>query len=66
VITGAAPRMTTEVTVGEMLPESVEVESFHEGAYREVPEVREYRYIERGDDLYLVDPSSRRVIAEVR
>lgn len=64
--TGTAPRTTTEVTVGETLPESVEVESFPEEVYREVPEVREYRYIERGDDLYLVDPSSRRVIEEVR
>ncbi len=64
--TGAGSRTTTEVTVGETLPESVEVESFPEEVYREVPEVREYRYIERGDDLYLVDPSSRRVIEEVR
>ena len=66
VTTGAAPRTTTEVTVGETLPDSVEVESFPEEVYREVPSVREYRYIERGDDLYLVDPSSRRVIEEVR
>lgn len=66
VTTGAGSRTTTEVTVGETLPESVEVESFPEEVYREVPEVREYRYIERGDDVYLVDPSSRRVIEEVR
>jgi hypothetical protein len=66
VTTGAGPRTTTEVTVGETLPDSVEVESFPEDVYREVPEVREYRYIERGDDVYLVDPSSRRVIEEVR
>ena len=66
VTTGAASRTTTEVTVGERLPDSVEVESFPEEVYREVPAVREYRYIERGDDVYLVDPSSRRVIEEVR
>ena len=66
VTTGAAPRTTTEVTVGETLPDSVEVESFPEEVYREVPSVREYRYIERGDDVYLVDPSSRRVIEEIR
>lgn len=66
VTTGAGRRTTTEVTVGETLPDSVEVESFPEDVYREVPEVREYRYIERGNDVYLVDPSSRRVIEEVR
>jgi len=66
VTTGTATRTTTEVTVGERLPDSVEVESFPEEVYREVPEVREYRYIERGDDVYLVDPSDRRVIEEIR
>lgn len=66
VTTGSGPRTTTEITVGERLPDTVEVESFPETVYREVPAVREYRYIERGDDVYLVDPSSRRVIEEVR
>jgi len=64
--TGAAPRTTTSVTIGERLPDTVEIESFPEEVYREVPSVREYRYIERGDDMYLVDPSSREVIEEVR
>ena len=64
--TGVAPRTTTSVTIGERLPDSVEIESFPEEVYREVPTVREYRYIERGDDVYLVDPSSREVIEEVR
>jgi hypothetical protein len=62
--TGAGPR--TEIEVGHRLPDSVEIETFPEEVYREVPAVREYRYIERGDDLYLVDPSSREVIEEVR
>jgi hypothetical protein len=31
-----------------------------------VPEVRSYRYIERGGDVYLVDPGSRRIIEEIR
>jgi hypothetical protein len=66
VTTGSTTRTTTEVTVGERLPDSVEVESFPETVYREVPAVRDYRYIERGDDVYLVDPSDRRVIEEVR
>ena len=62
--TGTAPR--TEIEIGHRLPDSVEIESFPEEVYREVPSVREYRYIERGDDMYLVDPSSREVIEEVR
>ena len=68
VTTGSAPRSqtTTQITVGETLPDTVEIESFPETVYREVPSVREYRYIERGNDVYLVDPSSRRVIEEVR
>lgn len=68
VTTGTAPRSetTTQITVGETLPDTVEIESFPETVYREVPSVREYRYIERGSDVYLVDPSSRRVIEEVR
>ena len=66
VTTGSAPRATTEVTIGETIPDSVEIESFPEDVYREVPDVRSYRYIERGGDVYLVDPSDRRVIEEVR
>ena len=66
VTTGGAPRTTTEVTVGETVPDSVTIESFPEEVYREVPDVRSYRYIERGGDVYLVDPSDRRVIEEVR
>lgn len=64
--TGAAPRTRTEIEIGETVPETVEIESFPEEVYREVPEIRTYRYIDRGGDIYLVDPSSRRVIEEVR
>lgn len=66
VTTGSGSRSSTRISVGETLPESVEIESFPEEVYREVPTVREYRYIERGDDLYLVDPADRRVIEEIR
>ena len=66
VTTGSAPRTTTEVTIGETVPDSVAIESFPEEVYREVPDVRSYRYIERDGDVYLVDPSDRRVIEEVR
>lgn len=66
VTTGSSTRTTTEITVGQKVPDTVEIESFPEEVYREVPSVREYRYIDRGDDVYLVDPSTREVIEEVR
>lgn len=62
--TGSAPRQQT-IVVGEEVPSSVEIESFPEDVYREVPTVREYRYIRSGSDVYLVDPGSRRVIEEI-
>jgi len=65
VTTGSAPSETV-IEIGESVPESVQIESFPEEVYRDVPEIRSYRYIERGDDVYLVDPGTRRVIEEVR
>jgi hypothetical protein len=66
VTTGSsATRTQSEVVIGETLPESVEIESFPDVVYREVPEIRTYRYIDRGGDIYLVDPSDRRVIEEI-
>lgn len=50
---------------GERLPDSVEVEEFPEAVYREAPSLRDYRYIERENRTYLVDPGERRVIEEI-
>ena len=63
--TGSASRGETRITVGEDAPEAVEIESFPTEVYREVPAVRSYRYIHRGDDIYLVEPGSRRVIESI-
>ena len=65
VTTGSEPSQTV-IEIGESIPESVQIESFPEEVYRIVPEVRSYRYIERGNDVYLVDPGSRRIIEEIR
>jgi hypothetical protein len=65
VTTGSEPSRT-EIEIGESVPDSVQIESFPEDVYQVVPEVRSYRYIERGGDVYLVDPGSRRVIEEIR
>lgn len=62
--TGAAPR-SERVIVGEDAPEAVEIDSFPEDVYREVPAVRSYRYIHSGNDVYLVEPGSRRVIESI-
>ena len=62
--TGAAPRSET-IIVGEEVPQSIEIETFPEEVYREVPVVREYRYVRSGSGVYLVDPGSRRVIEEI-
>lgn len=62
--TGAAPRTQT-VIVGEEVPQTVEIETFPEEVYREVPSVRSYRYIRSGNSVYLVEPGSRRVIEEI-
>jgi Protein of unknown function (DUF1236) len=64
VTTGAAPR-AEHVVVGEDVPQTVTIERFPDEVYREVPEIRDYRYIEGDNGLYLVEPGSRRVIEEI-
>lgn len=63
--TGSATRTRTTVKVGDELPESVEIHTFSDDVYREVPSVREYRYIDSDRGTYLVEPRSRRVIEEI-
>jgi hypothetical protein len=59
--TGPA-RERTRVVVGDEVPSSVELESFPETIYREVPAVREYRYYRDDANVIVVDPGERRVI----
>ncbi len=61
--TGSAAKVV--IRRGERLPESVEVEEFPETVYREAPSLREYRYIQRENRTYQVDPGERRVIEEI-
>jgi hypothetical protein len=66
--TGSA-RTTTierEYMIGEDIPETVEFEIFPDTIYTEVPEIRSYRYVVRDDDVYVIDPSERRVIEIIR
>ena len=62
--TGSATS-TTRVRVGDRLPDSVEIRSFPDEVYRESPRLREYRYIERENRTYLIEPGERRIIEEI-
>jgi Protein of unknown function (DUF1236) len=56
---------STRVRVGDRLPDSVEVRSFPDEVYRESPTLREYRYIERDNRTYVVEPHERTIIEEI-
>ena len=56
---------STRVRIGDRLPESVEVRSFPEEVYRESPRLREYRFIERENRTYVVEPRERTIIEEI-
>jgi len=66
--TGSA-RTTTierEYVIGDDIPETIEFEMFPDTIYTEVPEIRSYRYVVRDNDVYVIDPSERRVIEVIR
>ena len=56
---------SVDVRVGERLPDSVEIRSFPDEVYRESPSLREYRYIERDNRTYVVEPRERTIIEEI-
>jgi hypothetical protein len=62
--TGSAAA-STPVRVGERLPDSVEIRSVPDEVYRESPALREYRYIERDNRTYVVEPRERTIIEEI-
>jgi len=56
---------STRVRIGERLPESVEIRSFPETVYRESPRLRDYRYIERDNRTYVIEPGEPTIIEEI-
>lgn len=56
----------TSITVGERVPETIELQSFPSTVYEEVPMVRDYRYFMRDSDVIVVDPGEHRVIEIIR
>ena len=62
-LTTARPvQLKERVSVGMTVPSDVELVEVPETVVTEVPAVRSYRYFRYGDDVVLVDPSSRRVV----
>lgn len=60
---GSATR--SEIRVGDQLPESVEIDAFPDTVFRDAPTLREYRYINRENRTYIIEPRERRVIEEI-
>ena len=57
---------STRVRVGDRLPDSVEIRTFFpDEVYPESPRLREYRYIERDEPTYIIEPGERRIIEEI-
>ncbi|MGZ5873964.1 MAG: DUF1236 domain-containing protein [Bradyrhizobium sp.] len=56
---------STRVRVGDRLPDSVEIRSFPDEVYRDSPALREYRYIERDNRTYVIEPRERTIIEEI-
>lgn len=64
--TGSAPRPASpRVRVGDRIPDTVEIETFPEEVYREVPTMRSYRYMRGERGIYLVDPQRRTIIEDL-
>jgi hypothetical protein len=61
--TGSATR--SEIRIGDRLPDSVEIDAFPDTAVRDAPTLREYRYINRENRTYIIEPRERRVIEEI-
>lgn len=57
---------TTRITVGERIPDRIELQSFPTVVYDEVPVVREYRYFVHDGDVVLVDPGQQRIVEIIR
>jgi hypothetical protein len=47
------------------VPESIDIEAFPDEVHRDAPTLREYRYINRENRTYIIEPRERRVIEEI-
>lgn len=62
----AAPvRLKERVTVGGTVPADVEFRTLPDTIVAENPRLKGYSYFSTGEDTYIVDPRSRRVITTI-
>jgi hypothetical protein len=62
----AAPvRLKERVTVGSTVPADVEFRTLPDTIVAENPRLKGYSYFSTGEDTYIVDPSSRKVITTI-
>jgi len=54
-----SPAVTGDVVIGREVPSTIIVEEFPETVYREVPDVRTYRYYRTERNVVVVDPDRR-------
>lgn len=53
------------ITVGERVPDAVELQSFPDEVYVDAPELREYRYLRQENRTYVIEPRERTIIEEI-
>ncbi len=54
-----------EIKVGSKLPQSVELRSFEERVVRDIPKLQPYRYVVAEDEIVIVEPQDRTIVAVV-
>ena len=61
----APVRLKERVSVGSTVPADLEFQTLPDTIVTENPRLRGYSYFSTGDDTYIVDPRSRRVITTI-
>jgi hypothetical protein len=55
-----------ELRVGAPIPQAVELQSFPEDVYVEVPTLKRYRYLHVNNEVVLVDPATSEIVEIIR
>jgi hypothetical protein len=56
---------STTLSIGDRVPDTVELQTFDRTVVRSVPTVKTYRYITSPRGVYVVDPARRTIIEEI-
>jgi hypothetical protein len=57
---------TAELRVGARVPATVELHTFPDEVYAEVPAIRRYRYLYVDSQVVLVDPDTSEIVEIIR